>query len=137
LASAKQIAEAAAATLHVVTASAVVGKYIGETEKNLAALFQKAEQNDSILFFDEADALFGKRTEVKDAHDRYANDAASTMPKRLLAYSGLVVLGMRRTDAMPIDVERFADAVVTNRQKPAKKVRKLPWRTLCRVKRAK
>src|SRR5688572_29199827 len=53
--------------------SAVVSKYIGETEKNLKRLFDDAESKAAVLFFDEADALFGKRTEVKDAHDRYAN----------------------------------------------------------------
>ncbi|MFC1879734.1 ATP-binding protein [Chloroflexota bacterium] len=57
--------------------STVVSKYIGETEKNLAGLFDKARSKNWILFFDEADALFGKRTNVKDAHDRYANQEVS------------------------------------------------------------
>ena len=70
----------------------VVSKYIGETEKNLANLFAKAEGQDWILFFDEADALFGKRTGVKDAHDRYANQEVAYLLQRIEDYPGLVVL---------------------------------------------
>jgi len=72
--------------------SMVVSKYIGETEKNLAALFDKAEHKDWILFFDEADALFGKRTQVRDAHDRYANQEVSFLLQRIETYNGLVIL---------------------------------------------
>lgn len=72
--------------------SMVISKYIGETEKNLAALFAKAENKDWILFFDEADALFGKRTGVKDAHDRYGNQDVSYLLQRVETYNGLVVL---------------------------------------------
>jgi hypothetical protein len=72
--------------------SMVVSKYIGETEKNLANLFAKAENKDWILFFDEADALFGKRTDVKDAHDRYANQEVSYLLQRVEGYNGLVIL---------------------------------------------
>ncbi|MEM7574268.1 MAG: ATP-binding protein [Bacteroidota bacterium] len=72
--------------------SMVVSKYIGETEKNLAALFTKAEHKDWILFFDEADALFGKRTGVKDAHDRYANQEVSYLLQRIETYDGLIIL---------------------------------------------
>jgi hypothetical protein len=71
----------------------VVSKYIGETEKNLATLFDKAEHKDWILFFDEADALFGKRTQVRDAHDRYANQEVSFVLQRVETYDGLVILG--------------------------------------------
>src|SRR6185436_18277436 len=63
--------------------SRVVSKYIGETEKNLASLFDKAEHKDWILFFDEADALFGKRTEIRDAHDKYANQEVSYLLQRI------------------------------------------------------
>ncbi len=69
----------------------VLGKYIGETEKNLNQLFQKAELQNSILFFDEADSLFGKRTDVRDAHDRYANLEVSYLLQRLEKHSGLVL----------------------------------------------
>lgn len=72
--------------------SMVISKYIGETEKNLAKLFDEAEYKDRILFFDEADALFGKRTEVKDSHDRFANLEVSYLLQRLENYPGLVIL---------------------------------------------
>ncbi|HOY16496.1 MAG TPA: AAA family ATPase [Haliscomenobacter sp.] len=72
--------------------SMVVSKYIGETEKNLSKLFDKAEHKDWILFFDEADALFGKRTGVRDAHDRYANQEISYLLQRVEGYNGLVIL---------------------------------------------
>jgi hypothetical protein len=70
----------------------VVSKFIGETEKNLAGLFDKAEHKEWILFFDEADALFGKRTQVRDAHDRYANQEVSFLLQRIETYNGLVIL---------------------------------------------
>lgn len=72
--------------------SMVVSKFIGETEKNLANLFDKAENKDWILFFDEADALFGKRTNVRDAHDKYANQEVSFLLQRIENYEGLVIL---------------------------------------------
>lgn len=72
--------------------SLVVSKYIGETEKNLSRLFDKAANKDWILFFDEADAIFGKRTGVKDAHDKYANQEVSYLLQRIEAHPGLVIL---------------------------------------------
>jgi hypothetical protein len=72
--------------------SMIVSKYIGETEKNLANLFDRAENKQWILFFDEADALFGKRTNVKDAHDKYANQEVSYLLQRVENYNGLVIL---------------------------------------------
>jgi len=72
--------------------SSVISKYIGETEKNLSSLFDKAQNKDWVLFFDEADALFGKRTNVKDAHDRYANQEVSYLLQRLEDFDGLVIL---------------------------------------------
>lgn len=72
--------------------SMVVSKFIGETEKNLANLFARAESKDWILFFDEADALFGKRTNVRDAHDKYANQEVSYLLQRVEEYDGLVIL---------------------------------------------
>ncbi|MCK5104879.1 MAG: ATP-binding protein, partial [Cyclobacteriaceae bacterium] len=72
--------------------SMVVSKFIGETEKNLANLFDKAENKDWILFFDEADALFGKRTSVRDAHDKYANQEVSFLLQRTETYTGMVIL---------------------------------------------
>ena len=72
--------------------STVVSKYLGETEKNLERLFLKAKNRDWILFFDEADAIFGKRTGVKDAHDRYANQEVSYLLQRIENFNGLVIL---------------------------------------------
>lgn len=72
--------------------SMVVSKYIGETEKNLATLFDKARDKQWILFFDEADALFGKRTGVRDAHDKYANQEVSYLLQRVETYPGLAIL---------------------------------------------
>lgn len=72
--------------------SMVVSKFIGETEKNLANLLAKAEKTENILFFDEADALFGKRTNVRDAHDKYANQEVSYLLQRIESYKGLVIL---------------------------------------------
>ena len=68
--------------------SQVVSKYIGETEKNLKRLFDSADISDMILFFDEADSLFGRRTEVKDAHDRYANLEISYLLERMERFKG-------------------------------------------------
>ena len=72
--------------------SQIVSKYIGETEKNLEKIFQKAENKNWILFFDEADALFGKRTSVSNAHDRYANQETSYLLQRIEDFNGLVIL---------------------------------------------
>ena len=78
--------------VYKVDLSMVISKYVGETEKNLAGLFDKAEHKEWILFFDEADALFGKRTQVRDAHDRYANQEVSFLLQRIETYNGLVIL---------------------------------------------
>jgi SpoVK/Ycf46/Vps4 family AAA+-type ATPase len=78
--------------LYRIDLSKVVSKYIGETEKNLEKIFKKAENKNWILFFDEADALFGKRTEVKDSHDRYANIEINYLVERIENYPGLVIL---------------------------------------------
>ena len=72
--------------------SMVISKYIGETEKNLEKVFKKAEHKNWILFFDEADALFGKRTSISDAHDKYANQEIAYLLQRLEDYNGLVIL---------------------------------------------
>ena len=82
--------------LYRIDLSQVVNKYIGETEKNLQRLFDAADSSDVILFFDEADALFGKRTEVKDAHDRYANLEISYLLERMERFKGLAILATNR-----------------------------------------
>jgi SpoVK/Ycf46/Vps4 family AAA+-type ATPase len=78
--------------LYRIDLSAVVSKYIGETEKNLRRVFDAAEEGGAILLFDEADALFGMRSEVKDSHDRYANIEVSYLLQRMEAYRGLAIL---------------------------------------------
>ena len=80
--------------------SAVVSKYIGETEKNLRKLFDAAEDGGAILFFDEADALFGKRSEVKDSHDRYANIEINYLLQRMESYRGLAILATNMKSAL-------------------------------------
>jgi SpoVK/Ycf46/Vps4 family AAA+-type ATPase len=78
--------------LYKIDLSSVVSKYIGETEKNLASIFTEAESSNALLFFDEADALFGKRTQVRDSHDRYANIETSFLLQKLEEHQGAVIL---------------------------------------------
>jgi hypothetical protein len=78
--------------LYRIDLSTVVSKYIGETEKNLERIFKEAQASNAILFFDEADAIFGKRSEVKDAHDRYANIEVGYLLQRMEAYDGIAIL---------------------------------------------
>jgi SpoVK/Ycf46/Vps4 family AAA+-type ATPase len=78
--------------LYKIDLSTVVSKYIGETEKNLARIFAEAETSDAILLFDEADALFGKRSEVKDSHDRYANIEINYLLQKMEEHEGVVIL---------------------------------------------
>jgi hypothetical protein len=86
--------------LFVVDLSQVVSKYIGETEKNLRRVFDAAERGGALLLFDEADALFGKRSEVKDSHDRYANLEVSYLLMRMEAYRGLAILTTNMKQAL-------------------------------------
>ncbi len=86
--------------LYRIDLSAVVSKYIGETEKNLRRVFDAAEAGGAILLFDEADALFGKRSEVKDSHDRHANIQVSYLLQRMEAYQGLAILTTNLPDAL-------------------------------------
>ncbi len=78
--------------LYKIDLSTIVSKYIGETEKNLEQIFVEAQSSNAILFFDEADAIFGKRSEVRDAHDRYANIEVSYLLQRMEAYQGVTIL---------------------------------------------
>ena len=86
------LAHALGLDLYTIDLSTVLSKYIGETEKNLARIFDEARSSNAVLFFDEADALFGKRTQVRDAHDRYANVEVSYLLQRLEEHEGLVVM---------------------------------------------
>jgi SpoVK/Ycf46/Vps4 family AAA+-type ATPase len=86
--------------LYRIDLSSVISKYIGETEKNLRRVFDAAEEGGAILFFDEADALFGKRSEVKDSHDRYANIEVNYLLQRMESYRGLAVLATNMRSAL-------------------------------------
>ncbi|WP_170332426.1 ATP-binding protein [Ruegeria arenilitoris] len=97
---AEVIAGELALDLYQIDLSRVVSKYIGETEKNLSRIFEAAEAGGAILLFDEADALFGKRSEVKDSHDRYANVEVSYLLQRMEAYRGLAILTTNQRDAV-------------------------------------
>ena len=89
---AEAIANEARLDLYRIDLASVVSKYIGETEKNLSRLFEGAEASGAVLLFDEADAIFGKRSEVKDSHDRYANIEVAYLLQRIESYRGLAVL---------------------------------------------
>jgi SpoVK/Ycf46/Vps4 family AAA+-type ATPase len=98
--------------LYRIDLSAVVSKYIGETEKNLARIFDAAERANAILFFDEADALFGKRSDVKDAHDRYANIEVSYLLQRMEAYDGVAILATNFKDNLDSAFTRRLHAAI-------------------------
>jgi hypothetical protein len=106
--------------------SMIVSKFIGETEKNLSNLFASAENRDWILFFDEADALFGKRTSVRDAHDKYANQEVSYLLQRVETYRGMVILASNFRDNIDeAFVRRFQSIVYF--PKPKKDERLKIW----------
>ncbi len=93
---AEVLADSLALDLYRIDLAGVVSKFIGETEKNLRRVFDSAEHSGAILFFDEADALFGKRTEVRDSHDRYANIEVDYLLQRMESYGGLAILATNR-----------------------------------------
>lgn len=104
--------------------SLLVSKYIGETEKNLSNLFDKAEDKNWILFFDEADALFGKRTNVKDAHDKYANQEVSYLLQRVENFNGLVILASNfKSNIDDAFVRRFQSIIHFPMPKSAERLR--------------
>jgi SpoVK/Ycf46/Vps4 family AAA+-type ATPase len=92
--------------LYRIDLSAVVSKYIGETEKNLRRVFAAAEETGALLFFDEADALFGKRSNVRDSHDKYANIEVDWLLKAIEAYSGLAMLASNRSETLDPNLVR-------------------------------
>jgi hypothetical protein len=113
--------------LYRIDLSGVVSKYIGETEKNLRKLFDAAEQGGAILLFDEADALFGKRSEVKDSHDRYANIEVNYLLQRMEAFTGLAILATNMKSALdPAFMRRLR--FVVNFQFPSVQERKQIWK---------
>jgi hypothetical protein len=124
---AQAIASALDTDAYVVDLSRVVSKYIGETEKNLGAVFEDAERSGAVLVFDEADALFGKRSEIKDAHDRYANIEVAYLLQRMEAFSGLAVLTTNyRQNLDPAFVRRLR--FIVDFRKPDEKAREAIWR---------
>jgi AAA+ superfamily predicted ATPase len=92
--------------------SLVVSKYIGETEKNLAKVFDQAQYKGWILFFDEADALFGKRSETKDAHDRYANQEIAFLLQRIETFDGIAILASNRRDDLDDAFARRFESII-------------------------
>jgi hypothetical protein len=112
--------------LYRIDLSSVVSKYIGETEKNLRQMFDAAEDGGCILFFDEADALFGKRSEVKDSHDRYANIEVNYLLQRIEAYGGLAILATNMKSSLdPAFLRRLR--FVLNFPYPGTAERKAIW----------
>ncbi|OPY69818.1 MAG: ATP-dependent zinc metalloprotease FtsH 2 [Syntrophorhabdaceae bacterium PtaU1.Bin034] len=108
--------------------SMVVSKYIGETEKNLEKVFSRAENREWILFFDEADALFGKRTDVRDAHDRYANQEVSYLLQRVEEYPGVVILASNRLSNLDEAFTRRFHSII-HFPVPGKNERLALWRS--------
>ena len=98
--------------LHTITPTALTAKSIGETEKNLARLFDKAAADGAVLLVDEADALFGKRTEVKDSHDRYANAEVNYLLQEVEVYPGLVILTSNRKNNLDSALQRRLRQVI-------------------------
>jgi hypothetical protein len=123
---AEVIANSLRLNLYRIDLSAVVSKYIGETEKNMRRLFDAAEDGGAILFFDEADALFGKRSEVKDSHDRYANIEINYLLQRMEAYRGLAILATNMKSALDTAFTRRLRFIV-NFPFPGPAERKLIW----------
>ncbi len=125
--SAEVLAKALNVDLLQVDLSRVVSKWIGETEKNLAEVFLTAESAKAVLFFDEADALFGKRTEVSDAHDRYANLETAYLLSRLERYDGLAILATNYRQNIDSAFSRRLDFIVEF-EEPGCEERKKLWR---------
>jgi ATP-dependent 26S proteasome regulatory subunit len=124
---AQAIARALDTEMYVVDLSRVVSKYVGESEKNLDVVFSDAERAGAVLLFDEADALFGKRSEIKDAHDRYANIEVAYLLQRMEAFAGLAILATnfrRNMDDAFLRRLRF----IVEFPKPTEEAREAIWR---------
>lgn len=126
---AEVLADTLGLDLYRVDLSGVVSKYIGETEKNLSRIFSEARTSNAILFFDEADALFGKRTKVSDAHDRYANIETSYLLQKTEEYDGVVVLATNMRQNIDDAFVRRMRFVVSF-PFPAADSRRLIWRSV-------
>src|SRR5205807_5666091 len=110
--SAEVVARDLGLDLYVIDLSTVIDKYIGETEKNLDRIFSEADRVNGVLLFDEADAIFGKRSEVKDSHDRYANVEVAYLLQRMELFDGLAVLTTNLRANVDEAFTRRLDAVV-------------------------
>ena len=123
LAAAQSLARDLGKGLYRIDLSAVVSEYIGETEKNLGRVFDAAKDSRVVLFFDEADALFGKRTDVKDSHDRYANIEINYLLRRAGKYPGLTILATgNRTRIEKAFRRKFHFVIrIPQRRKPRRK----------------
>ena len=106
------LGESTGREVYKVDLSLVVSKYIGETEKNLARVFDQAQHKGWILFFDEADALFGKRSETKDAHDRYANQEVSFLLQRIETFDGIAILASNQKDNIDRAFARRFESII-------------------------
>src|SRR5699024_4922390 len=112
LRSSELVAQDLGLDLYVVDLATVVDKYVGETEKNLERIFTAAHGVNAVLLFDEADSIFGKRSEVKDAHDRYANIESAYLLQRLESFDGLLLLATNLRANIDDAFTRRLDVVV-------------------------
>ena len=118
------LGESTGREVYKVDLSLVVSKYIGETEKNLSKVFDQAQHKDWILFFDEADALFGKRSETKDAHDRYANQEISFLLQRIETFDGIAILASNlRENLDDAFTRRFESIIYFPMPRPEERLR--------------
>jgi SpoVK/Ycf46/Vps4 family AAA+-type ATPase len=125
--SAEVIAADLGLDLYTVNLATVVDKYVGETEKNLERIFAEAGGVNAVLFFDEADAIFGKRSEVRDAHDRYANIESAYLLQRLETFDGLAVLATNLRANIDEAFTRRLDAII-DFPAPTADLRETLWR---------
>jgi SpoVK/Ycf46/Vps4 family AAA+-type ATPase len=109
---AKLIGKQNSTNVYRIDLASVVSNYIGETEKNLDKLFETATEKNWILFFDEADALFGKRTSVKDAHDRYADQDMSHLNQQINKYPALIIFSLKNDDDSSAEYPIHLDSVI-------------------------
>lgn len=109
---AAELAKKLGKRLYRIDLSSVSSKYIGETEKNIDAIFDSASASGWILFFDEADALFGKRTNIKDAHDRYANLETNYLLRKMERYRGIIILSANHPSRVLKKISRIRKVIV-------------------------
>ena len=126
---AQAIANEVMTPLYRVDVSQIFSKYIGETQKNLSKIFDEAKKRSVVLFFDEADALFTKRTEVKDSHDKYSNSDTSFLLQKVEEYNGISILATNSYQSFDTAFMRRLTYVV-HFERPAQEVRLKMWKTM-------